>query len=257
MTLEFEVRDRVARITLNRPEALNAIDPETIRALSEAWAEVRDNNDIWVALVRGGGDRAFSAGMDVKKTITRSAAPANFYNSQRLQTLERGLEVNKPVVAAIHGYCLGGGLTLALACDIRIASDDAVFGLPEIKRAIFPSEGATWRLPRQVPWAVAMEMLILGENIDAQRAYDVGLVNKVVPRDELEDAAEDVVERLLALPPLTMRATKESALRCLDLPLDEALRFESLMSRTLRTTQDFKEGPASFTEKRTPVYRGE
>lgn len=257
MALDFQVGDRVAYVTLNRPEVLNAMDPETIRELSAAWAEIRDNNDIWVAVVAGAGERAFSAGMDIKKTITRSARPANFYNTQRLQTLERGLQVNKPVVAAIHGYCLGGGLTLALACDLRIASEDAVFGLPEIKQGIFPSEGATWRLPRQVPWALAMEMLILGENISAQRAYEAGLVNKVVPREALDAEVDRVVQALLRLPPLTMRATKESALRSQQLPLDEALRLEGLLSRTLRTTADSKEGPAAFVEKRPPHYKGE
>lgn len=165
--------------------------------------------------------------------------------------------MNKPVVAAIHGYCLGGGLTLALACDLRIVSDDAVFGLPEIKQGIFPSEGATWRLPRQVPWAIAIEMLILGENIDAQRAYSVGLVNKVVPRDQLDSEVDHVVQALLRLPPLTMRATKESAVRSQQLPLDEALRMEGLFSRTLRSTADSREGPAAFVEKRPPLYKGE
>lgn len=257
MTLGFEVRDRVANITLNRPEALNAMDPETIRELSEAWAEVRDNNDIWVAVVRGAGERAFTAGMDIKKTISRTSRPANFFNTQRLQTLERGLQVNKPVVAAIHGYCLGGGITLALACDLRIASEDAVFGLPEIKQGVFPSEGATWRLPRQIPWAVAMEMLILGENIDAGRAYEIGLVNRVVPNEQLDQAVDDVVQALLRLPPLTMRATKESALRAQQMPLDEALRMEALLSRALRSTADAKEGPLAFIEKRPPSYRGE
>ncbi|MPZ24495.1 MAG: enoyl-CoA hydratase/isomerase family protein [Dehalococcoidia bacterium] len=184
MGLDFDIRDKVAYLTLNRPEALNAMDPETIRELSTAWQEVRDNNDIWIAVVRGAGDRAFSAGMDVKKTITRSPKRANFYNSQRLPMLERGLQVNKPVIAAIYGYCLGGGVTLALACDIRIASDDAVFGLPEIKRGVFPSEGATWRLPRQIPWAVAMEMLLLGDNIDARRAYEAGEMNSKVKYNE-------------------------------------------------------------------------
>ncbi|MPZ23894.1 MAG: enoyl-CoA hydratase/isomerase family protein [Dehalococcoidia bacterium] len=252
MALEFGVRDRVAYLTLNRPEALNAFDPETLRELAEAWAQVRDNDDIWVAVVRGAGDRAFSTGMDLKKTIPQQSGAARLLNTQRLQRLEQGIGLTKPVVAAIHGYCLGGGLTLALACDLRIASEDATFGLPEIKHGVFPTQGATWRLPRQVPWAIAMELLVMGDSIDARRAHEVGLVNRVVPRSRLDASVDEVVGRLLALPPLTMRAVKESALRALETGLNE-----TLLSRALHTTGDAREGVKAFAEKRPPAFTGE
>ena len=254
----FEVADRVATVTINRPEAMNALDPETLGGLAEAWAEIRDNPEIWTAIVTGAGDRAFCAGADLKKTIPRRAdegAWQAFQPSSR-SAIDDGVQLWKPVIAAVNGYCLAAGLTLLSACDIRIASERAEFGLPEVRWGIVPTLGATQRLPRQLPWAVAMELLLLGERIGAQRAYECGLVNRVVPHDQVMGAARAVAARLTAGPPLTQRAIKEAAVRGLSLPIEEGIRLEALLSQQVRRTEDFVEGPKAFAEKREPNYRG-
>ncbi len=257
-TVAFEVADRVATVTINRPEAMNALDPETLGGLAEAWAEIRDNPEIWTAIVTGAGDRAFCAGADLKKTIPRRAdegAWQAFQPSSR-SAIDDGVQLWKPVIAAVNGYCLAAGLTLLSACDIRIASERAEFGLPEVRWGIVPTLGATQRLPRQLPWAVAMELLLLGERIGAQRAYECGLVNRVVPHDQVMVAARAVAARLTAGPPLTQRAIKEAAVRGLSLPIEEGIRLEALLSQQVRRTEDFVEGPKAFAEKREPNYRG-
>lgn len=254
----FEVSDRIATVTLNRPEAMNALDPETIAALAEAWAEIRDNPEIWTAIVTGAGDRAFCAGADLKKTIPNrpdQGAWQAFQPSAR-NMIDDGVQVWKPIIAAVNGYCLAAGMTLLSACDIRIASERAQFGLPEVRWGILPTLGATQRLPRQLPWAVAMELLLLGERMTAQRAYECGLINRIVPHDRVMQEARAVAERLTAGPPLTQRAIKEAAQRGLSLPLEEGIRLEALLSQQVRRTEDFVEGPRAFAEKRDPEYRG-
>lgn len=256
MALLFEVREKIAYITINRPEAMNAMDPETYHQLSEAWIEVRDNPDIWVALITGAGDKAFSAGADLKRTIPRQPEAWEFWQTQAESILNRGLEVWKPVVAAVNGYCLAGGMTLLLATDIRIAAEHATFGLSEVKRGILPGNGGTQRTIRQLPYAIAMELLLLGDRIDAPTAYRYGLVNAVVPVAQLMSTAEDYARRLCANAPLAVRAIKELAVRSLSLPLHEGLRLEQAIGAVLRRTEDAAEGPRAFAEKRPPRYTG-
>ena len=167
MALIFEVKDKIATITINRPEAMNAMDPETYKELSDAWIEVRDNPDIWAAIVTGAGDKAFTAGADLKKTITQRQEKWELFLTQREQLLNRGLEVWKPIISAVNGYCLGGGVTLLLATDIRIASPNATFGLSEVKRGILPGNGGTQRTLRQLPYPIAMDMLLTGRSLSA------------------------------------------------------------------------------------------
>ncbi len=259
-TVRFELADRIATVTLNRPEAMNALDPETIAALADIWAEIRDNPEIWVGIVTGAGNRAFCAGADLKKTIpTRPGAQAvhwPVFQPSARQTIDGGMQIWKPMIAAVNGYCLAAGLTLLSACDLRIAAAHAQFGLPEVIRGIVPTLGATQRLTRQLPWSTAMELLLMGEHIDAQRAYEVGLVNRVVPADEVMPTARAWAEKLTAGAPLTQRAIKEAAIRGLSLPLDEGIRLEELLSAHIRKTDDFKEGPQAFADKRPPLYRG-
>jgi E-phenylitaconyl-CoA hydratase len=256
MALLYEVRDKIAYITINRPEALNAMDPETYQELSEAWIDVRDNPDIWVAIITGAGDKAFSAGADLKKTIPRQSEAWEFWQTQAEPILNRGLEVWKPIVAAVNGYCLAGGMTLLLATDIRIAAEHATFGLSEVKRGILPGNGGTQRTLRQLPYAIAMELLLLGDRIDAQTAHRFGLINAVVPQAQLMATAEDYARRLCANAPLAVRAIKELAVRSLSLPLHEGLRLEQAIGTFLRQTEDAKEGPRAFAEKRPPRYTG-
>jgi enoyl-CoA hydratase/carnithine racemase len=256
MALLFEVRDHIAYLTINRPEAMNALDPETYRELSEAWVEVRDNPDIWVAIITGAGDKAFCAGADLKKTIPREPELWEFWQTQAEPILNRGLEVWKPVIAAVNGYCLGGGLTLLFATDIRVAADHAKFGLPEVKRGFPPGNGGTQRALRQLPYCVAMELLLTGDMITAEEAYRVGLVNKVVPLKDLMPTAEEYARRVMANPPLAVRAVKELAVRSQYMHINDGLRLEAAISRILRASEDAKEAVRAFAEKRPPRFTG-
>ena len=259
-TAAFELSDHIATVTLNRPEAMNALDPDLIASLADIWVEIRDNPDIWVGIVTGAGERAFCAGADLKKTIPTRPGAENvnwpvFQPSLR-HTIDGGMQIWKPMIAAVNGYCLAAGLTLLSVCDLRIAAEHARFGLPEVIRGIVPTLGATQRLTRQLPWSAAMELLLMGEQIDARRAYEIGLVNRVAPADEVMPTARAWAEKLTAGAPLTQRAIKEAAVRGLSLPIDEGIRMEELLSAHIRKTEDFKEGPRAFAEKRPPIYRG-
>lgn len=256
MGVEFDVVDRVAVITLNRPERLNAMDADAYRALSEAWIRVRDDNGIRAAVITGAGDRSFTTGADLKSFVTAPDDLSDFWQTQRDQLLNRGLEVYKPVIAAINGYCLGGGMTLMLATDIRIAAEHATFGLAEVKRGIIAGNGGTQRVLSQLPYAIAMELLLTGDRFDAATAQRWGLVNRVVPRAELRDTAMEFASRIAANAPLAVQAAKELALRSRDMDLTSGLRMEQAMNRLLQFTADAREGPAAFAEKREPVFGG-
>ena len=256
MALLLDLKDHVAELTINRPDAMNAMDTETYRELSEAWIEVRDNPEIWCAIITGAGDRAFTAGADLKKTIPRQPEMWEFWQTQAEQILNRGLEVWKPVIAAVNGYCLAGGMTLLFATDIRVAAEHAVFGISEVKRGILPGNGGTQRALRQLPYPIAMELLLIGDTLTAQQAYQYGLLNRVVPKDQLMDTARDYARRLCANAPLAVRAIKELAVRSQYLHLTDGLRLEASIQQVLRQTEDAQEGPRAFAEKRPPVYRG-
>ncbi len=256
MALLFEIRDRVAYLTFNRPEAMNAMDPETYQQLSEAWIEVRDNPEIWCAIITGAGDRAFTAGADLKRTIPREPEAWQFWQTQAEQILNRGLEVWKPVVAAVNGYCLAGGMTLLFATDIRIAAEHATFGISEVKRGILPGNGGTQRAVRQLPYPIAMELLLIGDTLTAQQALQYGLINKVVPKEQLMATAEEYARKLVANAPLAVRAIKELAVRSQYLHVSDGLRLEASIQQVLRETDDAKEGPRAFAEKRKANWTG-
>ena len=263
MTLLFEKSGHIATLTINRPESMNAMDPATYKQLSDAWIEVRDNPEIWVAVITGANNserppekQAFTAGADLKKTIPQSSELWHFWQTQEDQILNRGLEVWKPVVAAVNGFCLAGGMTLLFATDIRIASEHASFGISEVKRGILPGNGGTQRAVHQLPYPVAMELLLVGDTLSAQEALKYGLVNRVVPHGQLMPATMEVAEKLAANPPLAVRAIKELAIRSQHLPLHDGLRLEQAIQSVLRQSEDAKEGPRAFAEKRAPVYRG-
>src|SRR5438552_3719302 len=243
MKLIYEVKDRIARITINRPEAMNAMDADVYADLSRAWIDVRDNPEVWIAIVTGAGDKAFTAGADLKSFIPGTRGKADFWLTQKNMILNRGLEVWKPIIAAVNGYCLAGGMTLLFATDIRVAAEHAVFGISEVKRGILPGNGGTQRALRQLPYPIAMELLLLGDTLTAQQAYQYGLVNRVVPKDQLMDTARDYARRLCANAPLAVRAIKELAVRSQYLHLTDGLRLESSIQQVLRQTEDAKEGP--------------
>ena len=263
MTVDFEVEDKIATITLNRPEALNAMTPEMYTQLSEYWIEVRDNPDIWVAIIaaapqpsRPPEKQVFSAGADLKRTIPRTAEAYTFWQTQSQQILNRGLEIWKPIVAAVDGLCLAGGMTLLLATDIRIASEHAMFDLSEVKRGILPGNGGTQRTIRQLPYPIAMEVLLLGRRLTAQRAAQFGLINEVVPHGTALAVAKERAQELREMPPLAVRAIKELSVRAQYMPLGDGLRMEEAIGARLRATDDAKEGPLAFAEKRKPEFHG-
>jgi enoyl-CoA hydratase/carnithine racemase len=256
-TVLYEQKDKVVTITINRPDAMNAIDPETNQALCEAWTRFRDDAGAWVAILTGAGDRAFSAGADLKKLIPAAFGKTggSAHNALGLGGITRGLEIWKPMIAAVNGFCLAGGLELALACDLRVASATARFGLTETRWAIMPGAGGTQRLPRAVPLARALEMILTAEQIDAEEALRLGLVNRVVPPAELMPTAHKFAQTLCERGPLALRAAKEAVIRGLSLPLADGLRLEAFLSASLRGTEDAVEGPKAFAEKRKPEFK--
>ena len=257
MAVLYEKRDRIAHITLNRPESLNAFNRDMHAELREAWQAFRNDDEVWVAIVTGAGDRAFSAGADVKEMGERQEGqvPRSFWETWFGDNLQTGLEVWKPTIAAINGYCLGEGLTLALSCDFRIASDRASFGFPEVNLGIATIVGAV-RAPKVVGLGNALELLLIGDRVDAQRAYDMGLLNRVVPHDTLAVEAETLALRLCKNGPLAVRCTKEVAYRSLQVPFSDAVRMGESLRRLVNASEDAREGPRAFREKREPQFKG-
>jgi E-phenylitaconyl-CoA hydratase len=256
MSIDCSRSDGVAVITINRPERHNALDPEHYEALSKAWIDVRDDPEVRSVVVTGAGEKSFSSGADLKTHIGRPQLPHELWQTQRGPLLNRGLEVWKPVIAAVNGYCLGGGMTLLLATDIRVAAPHATFGVPEVKRGVIPANGGTQRLLAQLPHAVGMELLLTGNSIDAQTAARWGLVNCVVPMADLMSVAMGYARQIAANAPLAVQAAKELAVRSRDLSLADGLRMEQLVNRQLQQSEDVKEGRAAFAEKRPPRYKG-
>ena len=258
MAIDYTLSDDgIALITINRPERLNAMDAEHYKLLSQAWCTVRDDPAVRVAIVTGAGERSFTTGADIKSFVTAPAGMSDMWLTQRDQLLNRGLEVWKPVVAAVNGYCLGGGMTLMMATDIRIAATHATFSLAEVKRGIIPGNGGTQRVLSQLPYAIAMEMLLTGDGIDAVVAERWGLVNKVVAKEDLLETAFKYARRVAVNAPLAVQAAKELAIRSRDTDLTTGLRFEAVINRMLQFTEDAKEGPAAFSAKRTPNFKGQ
>ena len=253
----YEVEDNLAKVTINRPEKMNAMDPETYAALSEAWIRIRDDPDVWAAIVTGAGERAFSAGADLEATITPGEDEWDaFFRTQEEMILNNGLEVWKPIIAAVNGYCLAGGLTLLLATDVRIAGTGASFGLSEVKRGILPGNGGTQRTIRQLPYPIAMEFLLTGDRVGSEEAERWGLVNEVVPPGEVMETAEEYAARILTNAPLAVQAIKELAVRGRNMALPDAIRLEESFGRHLRETEDASEGVEAFREDREAEFRG-
>lgn len=252
MALLYEKEDKIVTITLNRPESLNAYDWEQTQEFSEAIVKFRDDPDAWAAIITGAGDKAFSSGADLKKLV-----PAAQETGQpEYVHIMTGLRIYKPFIAAVNGLALGGGLETVLACDIRIAAENARFGVPEVRWSVIPGWGGTQRLPRMIPWAKAAELLFTGTAIDAQEAYRIGLVNLVVPLSELMPTAKEWARRICQNGPLALRAAKESMMEGINMTLDEGLKLEKSLVDKLLMTEDAKEGVKAFNEKRKPVFKG-
>jgi enoyl-CoA hydratase len=255
-TLLFDVADGIARVTVNRPDKLNALNAEVIRELGEAAGEIEQNAEIRGAILTGAGPKAFVAGADIAE-ITKQDPMSGRARALNGQAAMRRFErCGKPVIAAVNGFALGGGCELAMACHIRIASENAKFGQPEAKLGIGPGYGGTVRLPRLVGRGRALELLLTGAMIDAAEAYRIGLVNRVVPADRLMAESESMLRAILANGPLAVRACLESVTAGADMSLDDALAFEANLFGVLSGTEDMREGTAAFLEKRAAGFKG-
>ena len=254
MPVDYEKKDRIAYITLNRREAFNALDPIMLNELSAVLVDFRQDDNLLVGIITGQGQRAFCVGADIKTTIPMIRELRSEW--WRQQDIMRGMELWKPMIAAVNGLALGGGLELALSCDIRIAAENARFGVPEVKLGLVPGWGGTQRLPRAIPIAKAAEMLLFGDPIDAQEAYRIGLVNKIVPKDQLMDEATQWAKKLCELPPLAVRGAKEAMRSGLGMSLEQGLKLEAKIEDFLVNTEDCKESCRAFEEKRKPELKG-
>jgi enoyl-CoA hydratase len=262
----YEKKDGIAFVTMNRPEVRNAINTEMLVRLADAWQDINDDPAVNVAILRGAGDKAFCAGADLDRLIRMVQGlrpPETDFDHRVLNDysiiykgLLRNYDVYKPIIAQVHGFAVAGGTEILSCTDIRIASEDALFGLAEVKWSLFPMGGSTVRLPRQIPYCHAMEILLTGEQIPARRAYEMGLISKVVSRAELEGEALRYARIITEAGPLAVQAIKKSVLAGRDLLHTPALEKEMELGIPVSMSEDCREGTKAFKEKRKPVFRG-
>jgi E-phenylitaconyl-CoA hydratase len=255
MSIDVTKEGKIAVFTINRPEAMNAMNPEVFKELSDALIKFKDDDDLWVGIITGAGDRAFCAGADIKLMLPVIGELKDRPWAEP-PIIMRGLNLWKPLIAAVNGTALGGGLEIALACDMRIASENATFAVPEVTLGLIPAWGGTQRLPRAIPMAKAAEMLLTGRPIDAQEAYRVGLVSRVVPLAELMPTAMKMAEQICKCGPIAVRAAKEAMIEGTSLSLTEGLALEAVIRDRVTATEDFNEGCKAFLEKRKPEFKG-
>jgi len=265
MAIIYEKKDNVAYLIINRPEAMNSLGPQDIDEIGRVSSEFNDDDNVFALVITGAGDTAFCTGVDLENIALpvaaagRSAATEFWKKGWQLyqsKNFARGMDVWKPIIAAVNGQCFSTGFELALACDLRVASENAVFGLPEVQMGSMVGWGATQRLPCTMPLGVAMKMLLTGESINAQQAVQWGLVTDVVPLPELMPTVDNFIQELNKCGPLSLKAIKEASLRGLKLPLEYGMLMQRLFFDILRDTEDRIEGRKAFAEKRKPEYRG-
>ena len=248
-----QVADHVTLVTINRPEARNAVNGDVARGLEQAVLDTEKDPNVWVVILTGAGDKAFCAGADLKAVSagtgglgTANGGFAGFVHQPR----------TKPWIAAVNGFALAGGSEIALACDLVVAIEEAAFGLPEVKRGLVAAAGGLYRLPRALPKAIALELIVTGAHFDAKRAYEHGLVNRLVARDQLMPEALKLAQAICENAPIAVRESLSVARQALDLD-DAALRdLSAAASRKVAATEDYKEGPRAFIEKRAPRWVG-
>jgi enoyl-CoA hydratase len=254
--IAYGVADSIATITLNRPDVHNAMNDAMRRELTRCFEGLATDDDVKVVVITGAGDKAFSAGADIREFV-EPLVPVKFREHRRRVDFRQVMDrCPQPIVAAINGYALGGGLELALACDIRVAAANATLGLTEVNLAIIPGGGGTQRLPRLVGRGKALEMILTGARIPADEALRIGLVERVVPAGEALKAAGELARAIASKAPVALRYAKEAVVKGLELPLADGLRLEGDLSTLLRTTDDRVEGAKAFLEKRAPRWTG-
>jgi enoyl-CoA hydratase len=251
-TIRYEKRDRVAVVTIDRPDAMNALTVEMLGALDSAFAEFEGDDDLWVAILTASGDRAFCTGMDLKEAIPLLTSGDELGYEDH--TKRQFSDVFKPIIAAVNGHCIAGGMEMLAGTDLRVAAEHATFGLGEVRWGLVPAGGSHIRFPRQIPWALAMELLLTGDPIDARRAYEIGLVNRVVPSDELMPTALKLADRICKNGPLAVRTSKQIAVRSLG--LEPGFVLEKALAARVFASEDAVEGPRAFAEKRKPRFKG-
>jgi enoyl-CoA hydratase len=254
--IQFEIKDGIAVLTINRPEKLNALNDAVIQELSEAVTEIETDDEIRGVLVTGAGPKAFVAGADIGELATQGPLSGKARSLAGQEVFRRLERCGKPVIAAVNGFALGGGCELAMACHLRLASEKAKFGQPEVKLGIGPGYGGTVRLPRLVGKGRALGLLLTGDMIDAEEAYRIGLVNRVVPAEELMAEAEKLLRRILANGPVAVRLCLEAVDAGLDLSVDESSLLEANHFGLIASTADMREGMSAFLEKRTADFQG-
>lgn len=255
-TLIYEKKENIGVLTINRPQRMNAISNELTSELKKFLDEIENDDELRVLVITGAGDKAFVAGADINELVDRDALIGRRVSRQRQEIFSRIENLHVPAIAAINGYALGGGLELALACSIRVCSDKAQFGAPEVKLGIIPGDGGTQRLPRLVGLGRAMEMILTGDFIDAEEAYRIGLVNKIVPHEQLMEKAMGLAKKIASRPPLAVRYAKETVNRSLEGSTVSGFALESFLHALSCTTEDKKEGVSAFLEKRKGKFKG-
>ena len=251
-----EKADRIAWITLNRPEKLNALNDEVLRQLEEAFAALEHDAEVGVVVVTGAGEKAFVAGADIAELKSLDTAGARIQALRGQAVFQRIESMPKPVIAAVNGFALGGGCELALACHIRIASETAKFGLPEVSLGLIPGYGGTQRLARLVGKGVALDLILSGEMAPAADALRMGLVSRVVPQADLKGVAGKLAKTLLSRGPLALRSALSAVNEGLEMPQDQGLQYEAALFGLLAATQDMQEGTTAFLEKRPAQFKG-
>ena len=254
-------RGRVAYITLNRPEVLNAMDTSMHEQLGAVLDDIEGDDGIWIAVITGAGDRSFSVGQDLKELARRTAdgIPASSFGSRGLPghpRLTDRFEFAKPIIARVNGFAFGGGFELAMACDVIVAAQDTLFALPEARLGLIPGAGGVFRLTRQLPSRTAIGYLLTGRRLTAARALELGLVNDVVPAADLDACVDGWVQEILACAPLSIRAIKQAAATSATMPLEQAFTSEYGWEKRRRASDDAQEGPRAFLEKRPPRWSG-
>ncbi len=263
--LEYSINDHIALIKLNRPDARNALNPEMVVRLSDAFKDARDNDDVRVIVLTGEGS-TFCAGADLGELIpiiSGAKEPKDEWDERVaenrnliFEALLRDFDTEKPVIAAVQGHAIAGGLEILQGTDIRVAAPDLKFGVQEVKWAIFPGGGSTVRMPRQMPYAKAMELLLTGDLILSDEAKEIGFLNYVVPADQVLEKAMDIARKIAANGPIAVKAIRASVRACSGVEEKEALKIETKHANPVFATEDAREGPRAFMEKRKPVYKG-